>query len=234
MLRPSGSGNIVLDCRRAAAVSACLTQAGEGAKVHDDLRGEQRQPKPLAARSFGRDGEALTKRGGKKRTPAPPPRTAAIPAGAPGRARLIRRVRRGDLEAIIALDTRTTGLSKDSHWRELVERGGRSRRENEFVFLVAVSDDASASLSGFIVGEVRAWEFGSAPCGWVYAMAVEPALREQHVGEHLLAAVATEFRRAGVKKMRTMVAKDNRLPMLFFRGEGMMAGPYIQLEKDLE
>lgn len=176
----------------------------------------------------------MTKRGGKKRASVPSPRTAAIPAAASGRARLIRRVRRGDLDAIIALDTHTTGLSKDAHWRELVERGRHSRRENEFVFLVAVSDDEAASLSGFIVGEVRAWEFGSAPCGWVYAMAVEPSMREQRVGEHLLAAVAAEFRRAGVKKMRTMVAKDNRLPMLFFRGEGMMAGPYIQLEKDLE
>ncbi len=143
-------------------------------------------------------------------------------------------MRRTDVGAIIALDTLTTGISKDAHWRELVARGCRKRRENEFVFLVAVSDDDSTPLSGFIVGEVRAWEFGSAPCGWVYAMAVDPSVREQRVGEHLLAAVATEFRRSGVRKMRTMVAKENRLPMLFFRGEGMMAGPYIQLEKDLE
>ena len=34
--------------------------------------------------------------------------------------------------------------------------------------------------------------------------------------------------------MRTMVARDSRLPLLFFRSEGMMAGPYIQLEKDLD
>ncbi|MFO1466142.1 MAG: GNAT family N-acetyltransferase [Steroidobacteraceae bacterium] len=110
--------------------------------------------------------------------------------GVPG---WIRRVRRTDVGAIIALDTLTTGISKDAHWRELVARGCRKRRENEFVFLVAVSDDDSTPPSGFIVGEVRAWEFGSAPCGWVYAMAVDPSVREQRVGEHLLAAVATEF-----------------------------------------
>jgi hypothetical protein len=33
--------------------------------------------------------------------------------------------------------------------------------------------------------------------------------------------------------MRTMVARDNQLHLLFFRGEGMKAGPYIQLEKEL-
>jgi hypothetical protein len=31
-----------------------------------------------------------------------------------------------------------------------------------------------------------------------------------------------------------MVARDNHLHMTFFRSEGMMAGPYIQLEKDLD
>jgi len=99
--------------------------------------------------------------------------------------------------------------------------------------LVATAAGDPPQFLGFIVGEIRAWEFGSAPCGWVYALSVNPDARQLGVGEGLLDAVADEFRRAGVTKMRTMVAKDNPLPMLFFRAEGMMAGPYIQLEKDL-
>jgi hypothetical protein len=31
-----------------------------------------------------------------------------------------------------------------------------------------------------------------------------------------------------------MVARDDLLPLRFFRSEGMMAGPYIQLEMDLD
>ena len=64
-------------------------------------------------------------------------------------------------------------------------------------------------------------------------MSVEPGSRLLGVGEALLESIAGEFRKAGVDKMRTMVTRDNLLPMLFFRGEGMMAGPYTQLEKDL-
>lgn len=103
------------------------------------------------------------------------------------------------------------------------------------IFLVATPADApdSDTVLGFIVGEIRAWEFGSAPCGWVYALSVVPSAREQGVGEALLSAVTEEFRKAGMDKMRTMVARDNLLTMSFFRGEGMMAGPYIQLEKNL-
>jgi len=37
-----------------------------------------------------------------------------------------------------------------------------------------------------------------------------------------------------VRKMRTMVARANRLHLMFFRSEGMMAGPYLQLEKELD
>ena len=145
----------------------------------------------------------------------------------------VRRARQADIPSVAALDSRVTSLAKTTHWQELFERNRRPRHADQFFFLVAIAPSANAALLGFIVGEIRAWEFGSAPCGWVYAMAVDPDAREQRVGEALLDAIGDAFRRAGVTKMRTMVAKDNRLPMLFFRGEGMMAGPYIQLEKDL-
>jgi ribosomal protein S18 acetylase RimI-like enzyme len=144
----------------------------------------------------------------------------------------VRPARQSDIGAVTALDARITSLSKGPHWQELFDRGNKLRQAGQF-FLVATAAGDPPQFLGFIVGEIRAWEFGSAPCGWVYALSVNPDARQLGVGEGLLDAVADEFRRAGVTKMRTMVAKDNPLPMLFFRAEGMMAGPYIQLEKDL-
>ncbi len=145
----------------------------------------------------------------------------------------VRFARQSDIEDVIALDARITGLGKGPHWQELFERGSKLRQAGQF-FLVATSCANPPSFAGFIVGEIRAWEFGSGPCGWVYALGVDPDSRQHGVGEGLLEAIAGEFSRAGVTKMRTMVAKENTLPMKFFRAEGMMAGPYIQLEKDLE
>jgi ribosomal protein S18 acetylase RimI-like enzyme len=144
----------------------------------------------------------------------------------------VRPARQGDIAAVTTLDARITSLGKGPHWQELFDRGSKLRQAGQF-FLVAAAGGESPQFLGFIVGEIRAWEFGSAPCGWVYALSVDPDARQLGVGEGLLDAIAEEFRRAGVNKMRTMVAKDNPLPMLFFRAEGMMAGPYIQLEKDL-
>jgi hypothetical protein len=68
----------------------------------------------------------------------------------------------------------------------------------------------------------------------VFALSVEPKARLHGVGRALLDALAAGFKRAGVTKMRTMVARDSQLPHLFFRSEGMIAGPYLQLEKDLD
>jgi ribosomal protein S18 acetylase RimI-like enzyme len=147
----------------------------------------------------------------------------------------VRRVQAADIPDVIALDTRVTKLAKAEYWDDVFRRYGKQRLHERF-FLVAENriDRADPRVLGFIIGEVRAWEFGSTPCGWVFALSVEPETRLHGIGNALLDAISGEFKKAGVSKMRTMVARDALLPMLFFRSEGMMAGPYIQLEKDLD
>lgn len=146
----------------------------------------------------------------------------------------IRRALAADLPEIIALDQLVTGLAKHEYWHDILERYGQKEAKDGF-FLVAKSyAQNDAHVAGFIIGDVRAWEFGSSPCGWVFALSVEPEARQHGVGEALFKAISAEFKKAGVSKMRTMVARDSRLPLLFFRGEGMTAGPYIQLERDLD
>jgi ribosomal protein S18 acetylase RimI-like enzyme len=145
----------------------------------------------------------------------------------------VRRVGADDIPRVIALDARVTRLAKPDYWNDVFARYGKGRLQDR-IFLVAEPTGEPAQVLGFVVGEVRAWEFGSAPCGWIFALSVEPDVRLHGVGEALFEAIATEFKQAGVGKMRTMVARDNRLHLMFFRSEGMMAGPYLQLEKDLD
>jgi ribosomal protein S18 acetylase RimI-like enzyme len=167
--------------------------------------------------------------------------SAHLPKAAKARAAMtdtvirVRRVQAADIPYVIGLDTRVTKLAKAEYWNDVFVRYGK-RRLHERFFLVAESrvDKADPHVLGFIIGEIRAWEFGSTPCGWVFALSVEPEARLQSVATDLFEAISNEFKKAGVSKMRTMVARDAQLPMLFFRSEGMMAGPYIQLEKDLD
>jgi L-amino acid N-acyltransferase YncA len=144
----------------------------------------------------------------------------------------IRRAGEQDLPQVIDIDRRVTGLAKPEFWADIFARY-QKRRLTERFFLVAEPEDGG-NILGFAVGEVRAWEFGSEPCGWLFAISVDPKARQQHVGEQLFEALSDGFRKAGVSTMRTMVSRDSPQTMAFFRGEGMMAGRYFQLEKSLD
>jgi ribosomal protein S18 acetylase RimI-like enzyme len=149
-------------------------------------------------------------------------REPAVPA--------IRRVRKTDLDRIIAIDATVTGLEKRGYWQSLYIRYGVAGRAERH-FLVA---EAAGRVVGFVIGEVRDWEFGSEPCGWVFGIDVDPGYRLHGVGTHLLDAICTGFRRAGVRKVRTLLSRDNTLILSFFRSQGMMAGPFIPLEMDID
>ncbi len=154
--------------------------------------------------------------------------------GVIGDAITIRRAIDADLTHIVALDKKVTKIAKPNYWQDIFERYA-TRRLNERFFLAAEALEYKLGfpILGYIVGEIRGWEFGSEPCGWIFAFSVEPGTREQGVGENLFEAISDKFKAAGVRTMRTMVARQNQLHMAFFRSEGMVAGPYIQLEKEL-
>ena len=151
--------------------------------------------------------------------------------GAAARAVLrVRGVQAGDLDAVAAIDLEITRQPKPGYWAEIYRRYGSGRRQQRF-FLVA---EAAGRIEGFVIGEVRDWEFGSPRCGWVFAISVRPKARLAGIGSRLLEAICEGFRRLGVTKVRTMLARDNQLILSFFRSQGMMAAPYIPLEIDLD
>ena len=138
-------------------------------------------------------------------------------------------MRRGDLDRVIDLDATVTGLEKRKYWLAVYRRYGGGHHEEQ-QFLVAL---LGGRVVGFVIGEVRDWEFGSPPCGWVFAIDVDPQARQAGVGTQLLQAISARFRRIGVRKLRTIVALENTLILSFFRSQGLMAGPLMSLEMDL-
>ena len=144
----------------------------------------------------------------------------------------IRQASVADGAAIVALDAEITGTDKSAYWSDILERFTDSAMRIPHHFLVASS--ANDELVGFVVGEIRAWEFGSPPCGWVLALSVSPQHRELGIGSLLLDALSVELKSAGIATIRTMVLSTDKVNLSFFRGEGLSAGPYIELEKRLD
>lgn len=135
----------------------------------------------------------------------------------------IRPVQASDLSAISALDARLTGFDKPDYWREMLAPGRH--------FLLAESE--KGVLAGFIAGEVRAWEFGQPAAGWVFAIQIDPKLRLKGVGTALFDALVARFKTEGVTRVRTLVDRKDHLILSFFRAQGMVAGPSLQLDMDV-
>jgi GNAT superfamily N-acetyltransferase len=140
--------------------------------------------------------------------------------------------READLDAVVALDAATSGAAKPDYWQDILERYTQENPRNKRYFLVGKTPQEE--LLGFIVGEIRAWEFGSPPCGWVIALNVKADQREKGIGTMLFDALCAEMKNDGVTTIRTMVLANDKVNLSFFRGEGLAAGPYIELERQLD
>ncbi|MCZ6604392.1 MAG: GNAT family N-acetyltransferase [Alphaproteobacteria bacterium] len=145
----------------------------------------------------------------------------------------IRAAGRGDVAAVIALDRKITGMDKPNYWSDLYDRYGDRKGRYFLVAEAAGGAGDGRQVVGFIIGEIRAWEFGSPPSGWVFAIGVDPETRLKRVGTKLFHSICDRLRAAGVDTVRTMLARDDELNMTFFRSQGMMGGPFIQLEMEL-
>lgn len=147
-----------------------------------------------------------------------------------GKTRNVRSIRPSDLAEVVRIDAYHTGARKAAYWRRAFRDalGGRAKGRVSLAY-----ETPRGRLAGYLLGEVRAFEFGSEPCGWVFAIGIDPEALHLGVGSSLLAEACTRFRAAGVPRVRTMVRR-NDVPLLsFFRSNGFTGGPYVQLELDV-
>lgn len=156
-----------------------------------------------------------------------------MPATASARAHTaprIRAIRSGDANAIAAIDAAHTGVLKKRWWRDVVARHtGSGRGGGPRVGLVAV-EGPKGTVVGYAMGRVRSFEFGSEPCGWIVALGVHPRMLRSGVAGRLFDEACRRFARQGINLVRTMVRRDDVGVLTFFRNQGFVAGPYVELE----
>lgn len=134
------------------------------------------------------------------------------------------------LADVVRIDALHTGERKPHYWREVFDRflssAGPSR--------VGLAAESEGKTIGYLLGDVRAFEFGSEPCGWVFAVGVDTDESRSGVASALLQHGCDLFRKAGVRRVRTMVRRNDVAVLAFFRANGFAGGSFVQLERDLE
>jgi ribosomal protein S18 acetylase RimI-like enzyme len=143
----------------------------------------------------------------------------------------IRPLAESDLPEVARIDAFHTGIEKPQYWtrmfRTLVTAG-------DDVVRIGVAAEADHGLAGYLVGEIRAFEFGSDACGWIVAVGVDERYLHTRVGSSLVREASARFREAGVTRVRTMVLRNDVPVLSFFRSNGFAGGAYVQLELELD
>ena len=144
---------------------------------------------------------------------------------------IVRPLTRRDLDDVARIDALHTGSRKRRYWRRVFDEflGSPARRDR-----VGLGAEVGRRLAGYLLAEVRAFEFGSPPCGWVFAVGVDPGQLRRGLASALLEEACRRFRRAKVSEVRTMVRRTDIPVLSFFRASGFIGGPFVQLERDLE
>lgn len=143
----------------------------------------------------------------------------------------IRGLRMGDLSEVKRIDALHTQEQKPEYWQrvfsQFVGEGADPER-------VALGVEAEQGLLGYLFGEVRAFEFGSAASGWIFSVGVDPECTRSGVATALLDEAKRRFAAVGVTRLRTMVRRNDVPVLSFFRANKFVGGAFAQLELDLE
>jgi ribosomal protein S18 acetylase RimI-like enzyme len=141
----------------------------------------------------------------------------------------VRAIRKEDAAAITRIDALHTGTAKRKWWDGVIARHLR-KSASVGLRVGLVAEGGRGKVVGFLFGQVRAFEFGSEPCGWIFAVGVHPDAARRGVAGLLLAEANARFLAARIPVVRTMVRNDDVPVLTFFRSQGFSAGPFVELE----
>ena len=143
---------------------------------------------------------------------------------------LVRRLRKEDLEPVIALDARVTGRRREKFFElKLAQALAHSGIE---VSLAAEVDDVFA---GFLLVRVFYGEFGATEKSAVLdTIDVHPDFRGRGVANAMLEQLCTNLLGLGIKALQTEVSWDDQALLGFFHREGFRPAHRICLDLPLE
>ncbi len=140
----------------------------------------------------------------------------------------VRRMRTQDAEDVLRIDEKITGQPHEAQWEsKIIDHLSR----NPLGCLVA---EVEGKIVGFIIGDIRGWEFAIPKSGWIEIVGVDPAYHGKGVARVLIEKLHVYFRNHNVERVMTMVNWNDPGLVSFFRAVGFERSEFIILEKGSE
>jgi ribosomal protein S18 acetylase RimI-like enzyme len=139
----------------------------------------------------------------------------------------VRRMRTQDAEAILRIDEKITGTPHEAQWEsKIIEH----MSNHPLGCLVAEVD---GDVVGFILGDIRGWEFAIPKSGWIEIVGVDPQFHGKGVARALIEKLHVYFRNHNVDRVMTMVNWNDGGLVSFFRALGFERSDFIILDKEV-
>jgi ribosomal protein S18 acetylase RimI-like enzyme len=130
-----------------------------------------------------------------------------------------------DTEAVLAINEKITGRPHEAQYESRIID---ALTRNPLGCLVA---EAEGVVVGFILGDIRGWEFAIPKSGWIEIVGVDPDFQGQGIARELIGKLGRYFRNQNVERIMTMVNWNEGGLVGFFRSLGFERSEFILLEK---
>lgn len=156
---------------------------------------------------------------------------------------LIRPLTCEDLRPIIQIEKR---LQQD--WRQEVASRSKAQLKAQLDLLTKAVEyhlnqtdeqlrlgaEVEHQLVGYIIGEIRLWEFGvGEEVGWIKVMSVDPDFQQRNIGRQLGESLLANMRQKGIRRVRTLPDSYSGEMISFFRSLGFRIFTGMPMELEL-
>jgi ribosomal protein S18 acetylase RimI-like enzyme len=138
----------------------------------------------------------------------------------------VRRMNTQDTEAVLAINEKITGKPHEAQYESRIID---ALTRNPLGCLVAETEGV---VVGFILGELRGWEFAIPKSGWIEIVGVDPDFHGKGIARALIEKLDLYFRNQNVERVMTMINWNEGGLVGFFRALGFERSEFILLEKE--
>ncbi len=132
-----------------------------------------------------------------------------------------------DIPSIIAIDNKITDKNRASTWETNV---GAYLQGGPALCRVAAVD---GEVVGFILGDIKGWDYGIPEGGWIDIMGVDPDYQGMGIGKQLVNSFVEHCSKAGKKKIHALVKASDEKTKTFFQSIDFHQGELIDIERNL-
>ena len=142
---------------------------------------------------------------------------------------LVRVLSAEDLDAIVRVDRRIVGRSRQDYLRQKLEEAMRDSR-----IMVSLGAEVDGNLVGFLMGRLYYGEFGVAePVALLDTIGVDPERPRAGIGRALIDQFKTNLRAVGIEKIQTQAAWNEWELLGFLEASGFHPEPRVFLSADI-